>query len=246
MSDGASASDPIAIADDHDADTYAARFAAHGRVHIPDFLRADDARRLQEAVARRVRWNRLLIHDGPQTMSGAEWARLTPERRRTVEAEVAAAARVRFEGRFWNLELTDTGEPYAGDIRELVELSRFLNEEPFLAFARIVTGMPAIDMADAQATLYRAGDFLHPHTDTDDTLGKNRLAAYVLNLTPNWKMEWGGLLSFPGPHGHVAESYVPAWNALNLLKVPQNHFVSSVAAFVDTGRYSVTGWLRRR
>jgi Rps23 Pro-64 3,4-dihydroxylase Tpa1-like proline 4-hydroxylase len=26
--------------------------------------------------------------------------------------------------------------------------------------------------------------------------GKNRVAAYVLNLTPRWRVEWGGLLMF--------------------------------------------------
>jgi Rps23 Pro-64 3,4-dihydroxylase Tpa1-like proline 4-hydroxylase len=236
----------IAMADHHDTGAYAARFAAAGRLHIPNFLQPDDAHRLHEAVVRRVRWSRLLIHDGPKIMSGPDWARLSAEERRKIDAEVAAAARVRFEGRFWNLDLTDTGAPYQGDPPELVALSIFLNSEPFLAFARAVTGLAAIDMADAQATLYRAGDFLHPHTDTDDTPGKNRLCAYVLSLTPNWNMEWGGLLCFAGEGGHVAECYTPAWNALNLLKVPQNHFVSSVAGFVDAGRYSVTGWLRRR
>ena len=236
----------IEMPDHHDLGAYAARFAADGRLHIPDFLKAEDARRLHEAVVRKVRWSRLLSHDGPKVMSGPAWAKLSAEERRNIDAEVAAAARVRFEGRFWNLDVTDTGAPYQGDPPELVALSIFLNSEPFLAFARAVTGISAIDMADAQATLYRAGDFLHPHSDTDDTPGKNRLCAYVLSLTPYWNMELGGLLSFDGEGGHVAESYVPAWNALNLLKVPQNHFVSSVAAFVDAGRYSVTGWLRRR
>jgi len=48
------------------------------------------------------------------------------------------------------------------------------------------------------------------------------------------------------PGGHVDEAYVPAWNALNLLKVPQDHFVSQVASFVDVGRFAVTGWVRHR
>ncbi len=33
---------------------------------------------------------------------------------------------------------------------------------------------------------------------------------------------------------------------MNFLKVPQPHFVSSVAGFVTATRLSVSGWVRRR
>ena len=73
-----------------------------------------------------------------------------------------------------------------------------------------------------------------------------RLAADVLNLTPRWKPEWGGLLGFVDSDDHIKRAFTPSWNALNILAVPQRHFVSMVAPFGTEGRYSVTGWLRRR
>ena len=43
------------------------------------------------------------------------------------------------------------------------------------------------------------GDFLTVHDD--ETGGRKRLVAYVLNLTPIWRPDWGGALNFLGPTG---------------------------------------------
>ena len=97
---------------------------------------------------------------------------------------------------------------------------------------------------DAQATRYRPGHFLTQHDDHAE--GKDRLFAYVLNLTPQWIADWGGLLMFLTDDGHVAAAYTPRWNALNILKVPQPHAVSVVAPFARGARHSITGWIRSR
>jgi Rps23 Pro-64 3,4-dihydroxylase Tpa1-like proline 4-hydroxylase len=234
----------IRIAPQHDPRAYAEIFRKFGRLHIPHFLRESDARRLFEALAQRTPWRLMLIHDGPKEITQETWAATAPEERQRIEAEVLEAAKVRFEGRYCALRFSDDGEIYGGDSPELVALSSFLNSPPFLNFVRTLTGAADIALADAQATLYRPGDFLHRHNDI--YAGKNRVAAYVLNLTPRWQAEWGGLLAFLDNDGHVAEAYTPVWNALNILRVPQVHYVSHVAPFATEGRYSVTGWLRRR
>lgn len=234
----------IALAPHHDTAALAAVFARTGRLHIPKLLRDQDAARLHDTLSRRTPWNLTLVHDGPKEMPLSQWEALSPGQRKAIDDEVATAARERYEARYLNRPLTETGEPFPGLIPELEALARFLNSEPFLAFARAVLGEDRVAFADAQATCFRANDFLHRHTD--EVPGKNRIAAYVLNMTPRWKPEWGGLLNFTRPDGNVTEAWTPAFNALNLLKVPQSHFVSSVSSFVDTGRYAVTGWLRYR
>ncbi len=52
-----------------------------------------------------------------------------------------------------------------------------------------------------------------------------RIAAYVLNMTPQWRPDWGGALLFSDRPGHISEGYLPAFNALNLFSVPQEHLV---------------------
>ena len=96
----------------------------------------------------------------------------------------------------------------------------------------------------SEATRYGPGHFLTAHND--NIAGKNCLAAYVINMTPFWRADWGGNLLFLGKEGHVEEGYVPCFNALNLFRVPQVHMVSHVAPFANARRYSITGWLRAR
>lgn len=124
----------------------------------------------------------------------------------------------------------------------LMRFYEFLNSAPFLNFVREATGYSDIAFADAQATLYRPGHFLTAHDD--EVIGKNRRVAYVLNFTEQWRADWGGILQFIDDDGHIAEGYTPAFNSLNLLRVPQKHCVSYVAPSAADGRYSITGWLR--
>jgi Rps23 Pro-64 3,4-dihydroxylase Tpa1-like proline 4-hydroxylase len=119
----------------------------------------------------------------------------------------------------------------------------FLNSAAFLDFVRALTGDSRPNHVDAQATRYERGHYLTQHDDKKPSSG--RLYAYVLNLTPHWRTDWGGLLNFIDADGHVAEAYSPAWNALNLFRVPQPHAVSCVAPFAGAPRLSITGWVRQ-
>jgi Rps23 Pro-64 3,4-dihydroxylase Tpa1-like proline 4-hydroxylase len=116
----------------------------------------------------------------------------------------------------------------------------FLNGPEFLNLIREITGIPQIAWADGQATLYRPGDFLTVHDD--DARHAKRLVAYVLNLTPVWRSDLGGVLQFIDDAGNIAEGYVPAFNVLNIFRVPAHHAVSAVTPFGGE-RYAITGWL---
>jgi len=79
----------------------------------------------------------------------------------------------------------------------------------------------------------------------DKTGGHKRLAAYVLNMTPSWRPDFGGILHFFDERGNVSQGFVPTFNALNVFRVPAEHAVSQVALFGGY-RYSVTGWFHAR
>ena len=135
-------------------------------------------------------------------------------------------------------------EPEDGPRDAVSEVPGFLNGPDFLDFVRGVTGDDRIDFADAQATRYRPGHVLTGHDDAAE--GKNRLYAYVLNLTRDWRADWGGVLAFEGADGHIEEGFSPAFNALNIFAVPMRHAVTQVAGFAPRDRLSITGWLRSR
>ncbi|HEV2083028.1 MAG TPA: 2OG-Fe(II) oxygenase family protein [Brevundimonas sp.] len=121
-------------------------------------------------------------------------------------------------------------------------LHALFNAPEWLDWARSLTGDDRIAYVDAQATRYLPGHFLNGHDDRHEDAG--RLYAYVLNLTPRWRVEWGGLLAFLDDWVRVSETFVPAFGTLNVFRVPQPHLVTQVADFAPDPRLAVTGWWR--
>jgi Rps23 Pro-64 3,4-dihydroxylase Tpa1-like proline 4-hydroxylase len=215
-----------------------------GRIHLPHFFKPDCAERIYRCLDSETPWQ-LHLNDGARNFDPPdEQVRLLPEASRVLllDKVYGNAAANRFQGLYHTFPIFDAY--HAGNRMDLylMRVYEFLNSPPFLDFARAATGVSAIALVDAQATLYRPGHFLTEHDDRAHD--KDRVAAYVLNFTREWRADWGGILQFIDADGHVAEGYTPAFNALNLFRVPQRHSVSFVAPYARAGRYSITGWLR--
>ncbi len=232
---------------DLDPQAIASAFALRGRAHIPAILTPDSAARMQQCLNRETDY-KVTVNTPTriQDMAPSEIAALDPSQRYRMLDSVYKTASSSFQMYYGTHRLSNGGEPYPDPARYLASIVGFLNSEAFLSFARAVTGMPEIHHVDAQATRYTAGNFLTLHNDADDIEGRNRLVAYVLNMTPGWRIDWGGLLLFVDQNGNVEEGYMPAFNALNLFRVPQLHLVSQVTSFAQHPRHSVTGWMCAR
>lgn len=163
-------------------------------------------------------------------------------RRDALAQAVHAQARAGFQFRYETIRVPDAEAERRASGTLLYDFARFLSDAPAIDFLRKVIGEGAITYADAQATAYGPGHFLTAHDD--DVAGKNRKAAYVMNLSRGWSADWGGLLVFHSPGEARAEALVPSFNAINLFAVPQMHSVSVVVPWVPRRRYSITGWLR--
>lgn len=228
---------------DLDGDALAEEFARTGRLHIRDFLVEEDAAALLQAMKARDDWL-LVVNQDDKTfeLDRAVQGEMTPEQAAALEQAAFAGARYGFQFRYESIRVPDTEEERALSDDPLARFASFLSSPPVVALLRQIAGKPGIDFADAQATAYGPGHFLTAHDD--NVAGKHRHAAYVYNLTPQWRADWGGLLMFHGADGHVDKALVPSFNALNIFAVPQPHSVSLVAPFAANRRYSITGWLR--
>lgn len=224
-------------------DGYAAIYARDGVVQVPGLLEPEAAEAVAAVLERGVDWD--LVHSGPdgreQLLSRAEIAALGKE---ALGARLQATVRQAQDG-FAYLYLAypmvtaylngrDPGHPLHGVLD-------FLNSPALLDFARAVTGERAVVKADAQATLYRPGDFLTLH---DDTGVGDRRAAYTLGFTRRWRPDWGGQLLFHDDAGEITRGLTPGFNVLTLFRTPQQHSVAAVAAYAGAPRLSITGWLR--
>lgn len=125
----------------------------------------------------------------------------------------------------------------------IFQFYELLNSERVMETIRTVTGLTDIRWADAQATWFGPGHFLKVHSD--ENLSEKRVAAYVMNLSPQWDIDWGGFLQFfDEKTGNIEEAFKPSFNTLNLFTVPQLHSVSMVSTYVTAKRLAVTGWFR--
>lgn len=215
-----------------------------GRVHVPEFFTLGAAQFLFEAC-RDADWR--LVFKGSQAtydVAAKDVGALEVGQKVELLSAVHAQAASGFQYLYDSYRISDEAESGSLKTGPFASFFAGLNAEPMLERLRALTGDDRIAYLDAQATRYRPGHFLTVHDDHQ--AGKDRLYAYVINLTPVWRADWGGLLMFLGEDGHVAEAFTPRWNALNILKVPQPHAVSVVAPFARGARYSITGWMRSK
>ena len=236
-------SQSYALGERGDEAELAARFAATGVVSIPRILDEASAIALHALLRQREDWrqviggaDRLVELDRP-TRAG-----LSEEQRGQLDQAVYAGAREGFQFRYETLRIPDSPAERAASADPLAAFAAWWSSEPALGLLRRIAGAPHIAFADMQATAYSPGDFLTAHDD--DVAGKNRVAAYVLNLTPKWRVEWGGLLAFHDESGPEVSALAPAFNRLNLLRVPRRHSVTEVTRAAAYRRYALTGWLR--
>lgn len=224
-----------------DLDHLKSEFLSRGAVSIRDFLKLSDARALASELASGNDWVEIFrAGEKVYEMPHRHFLDLPQTEQHKLREMVENAARSGLQYRYRSIRVEEC--PAARGRRGLV-LDRFadlLNAPSTIAMLRAIVGHDAIGFADAQATDYRAGDFLTTHDDAVE--GKNRQAAYVFGLTERWQADWGGLLLFED--GDRVEGFVPDFNVLRIFKVPRRHHVSYVAPWVEARRLSVTGWLR--
>ena len=217
------------------------RLAAHSRVRLPGLFQ-DGVGGLHEAVTDPAMiWMRAMHNPYTADVPVAVFEAEPLHEQARLIALAHEEATEGFQFLFDRLRLGQARSLGLAIPQALYDLHAWFNAEPFLDFARTLTGDDRIAYVDAQATRYLPGHFLNRHTDEHVDAG--RLYAYVLNLSPDWRAEWGGLLMFL-EGGEVSETFLPGAGTLNVFRVPQSHAVTMVAPFAGLPRYSITGWWR--
>jgi SM-20-related protein len=218
-------------------------FRGRGRLQIHDVLQRRAADLLVECLQDEVPWTLAMRRDGKSmAMPLAEYQALDEPARRDLLTALALEARGQYGFAYETYPMITAVIEGRDPGLILHRVTEFLNTPEFIGFARTLTGFDAIRRVSAQATRYRAGHFLRRHDDAETDEG--RLVAYVLNLTPGWNPDFGGMLHFIGEDQTVEETFYPWYNSLSVFRVPQQHFVSFVPPYVTASRYAITGWFR--
>ncbi|WP_226644942.1 2OG-Fe(II) oxygenase [Microbulbifer variabilis] len=213
-------------------------------VQVPNFLQAQSASDLFSFLQGQKEWNLSFNKLGSHTdISFSDYCGWNSEQKSTLKDIVWSQAGVEFQYFYKSIPIFDFCNHGYGQDERFLAIFNLVNSQSFLSLMRSIVGDQSISFADVQATCFDRGHFLKEHDD--GVLGKNRVAAYVINLTPGWDVDWGGILHFYGKENIAIKGLVPTFNAVNVFKVPQKHSVSYVTPFARGSRYSITGWLRR-
>jgi len=232
---------PYRINPDLDRAALRRAYEEEGRVRVYGLLE-DGAMQLYEHFLARTDWIHLInVEGGVLELDPGAKAALSADEWAAIETAAHERVRTAFQYRYQALRVPSPEELARLD-DPLSDFGRLMQSDEMLGFLREVTGHDTLAFTDGQATAYGPGDFLTGHDD--DVAGKDRLAAYVYGLTPYWRLEYGGLLLFHGPHDRTVAGNVPRFNTLDLFRVPQQHSVSFVTPAAPHRRFAVTGWLR--
>lgn len=237
---------------DLDREELAARFARDTRVQVRDFLTRETAEEIRSILKGATPWGIAMQAEGSQFSGPQQFlpkdlaTREGQQRAQAVGAATdEAAAKGNYAFRYAQYPILQAlQEGWApGSPHELI--LEYINAPEFIQLARDITGFADLKKADGQATLFAKQQFLGRHIDSHVAEGWK--VAYVMNFTiDDWHPDWGGYLQFLDDEGNIEQGFLPRFNSLNLLKVPQSHSVSYVPPFAPLGRYAITGWLRDR
>ncbi len=219
-------------------------FVASGRVQAPGFLDVASTTLLKREIRDHTEWH-LAYTDGVDAVESSmvEIDRLPPERREKFYNSISQRAGRQFQYCFQQYYISAAIGRGDNPGLPLHAVHDFVNGEAFLGYMRRLTGEPAIRTADVLLSRYGSGHFLTDHDDGHNS--RDRVAAYVLSLTEGWNPNWGGHLAFFDKAGNIDHAVVPAFNTLNVFRVPQSHAVQFIAPFALGVRTSLTGWVHR-
>ena len=121
-------------------------------------------------------------------------------------------------------------------------LRKILNSAEFIRILNEITNLNLTKLNTLFMSKYTSGNFLSTHSDK----GNGRLA-FVINLSKNWKPQYGGNLHFLNEdRTEIIDTFVPGFNNLTIFYVPENtgipHYVSHVSPNVKNQRFAISGW----
>jgi PKHD-type hydroxylase len=99
-----------------------------------------------------------------------------------------------------------------------------------------INGMEVTGLGDYQFTEYKEGEYFDWHTDSTDTIYRDRFTSIVIQLNDSYK---GGVLEIKNLKGEL----VPIENKIGTLYIFNSRLYHRVTPIVDGIRYSLVNWV---
>jgi len=118
------------------------------------------------------------------------------------------------------------------DSKEMHDLISFITKNPLSYYSVTLF-----------ASRFMPCDYISLHSDSSYDGTSTRRVAFVLNMTKNWLVHWGGnLVVLDDSFENIIDDYMPRFNSLILFDVPLPHAVLPVSVYAQSERFAITGW----
>ena len=215
------------IKDDFDKNNY---------IRIENFLDEAYVKNISQSIFSEISWDLCyLSENGPVSIKESELKKFTPQQSAELNQKIMVRAQQGFSYFYYRSDLVNTAN------KVLKDFYKDLCDDEFIGFCRQLTGDESINKVNGQLTCYSPGCFLRKHTDKTDK--EKRVAAYVINFTPQWNNDWGGNLHILDKQHNILETLDPLFNSISIFRVPTLHYVSQVANYARGRRFTATGWM---
>jgi Rps23 Pro-64 3,4-dihydroxylase Tpa1-like proline 4-hydroxylase len=231
----------------HDTAALAAKFAAKQSLEIEDYLDPEFAKTFSKWLYKEMpnEWwftsHKEYTQQENKSYNKTQIIQCKPKNKDRIQFETKKSYNLFNSGKF-SYVFDRTTEHKANCPCKLCDFRRYLNSSDHLNFLSSVIGDKLTTTRETFASRFTAGQFLSPHHD----LNKGKVG-FVLNLTPKWRAEWGGLLHIlENDYKTLKKVIIPSFNKLTLFTIPEQgglpHFVSHVVPDTTQKRISYTGW----
>lgn len=205
-------------------------------VRIENFLDIEYVKKISQTIYNEIQWDLCYLSEhGPVSIKDEELKKYTYQQSAELNNEVMTRAQQGFSYFYYRSDLVNSTNKV---------LKRFYNDlcgDEFLDFCRDLTNVDAIVKVNGQLACFSPGCFLRKHSDETDK--EERVAAYVINFTPVWNSDWGGNLYLLDDQQSIIDVLEPLFNSVTIFKIPALHFVSQVANYAMSSRFTATGWM---
>ncbi|WP_164078403.1 2OG-Fe(II) oxygenase family protein [Alteromonas facilis] len=206
------------------------------RAKIENLFEDQQANALHQVLGHELQYDIAITHNNQyMNITQAEWEAFDQKKRQEFLAQAQSNATKGIGFIYGQRKVSKASENAT-----LRDLYTWLNSEKTLQWIRDISGHEDIVAASAQATQYYPGHFLTRHNDIQEI--EQRRVSFVINVTPQWHPDWGGLLQFFEEDGTPRDAWAPGFNSLHLFDVKHIQSVTFVAPYAGAPRLSVNGW----
>jgi len=220
---------------------YQPLFKTTGLITIPNFFTTDFANKYYDFLTKEMQEDWWYVSANPGT--GTKVILQNTTENADAIAEVKAVAHQAFsEDKFSYFFYRTYNNHFDKCNCFECEFRKILSSPAFIRLMNSLTGLQLEKNAEAFISRYGGNCFLTVHNDKG-----NGQIAFVINLTHDWKPQYGGIFHLlTKDRTTIRNTVCPQFNSITIFKVPEPdgvpHYVSHVAPSVTKYRYAVSGW----